>query len=1666
MYHFYGQGDKDLEFCFNIETSQPLNEEEISILQQLLAQGFISETIKDQSVYDKQDNLVELGPRLNFATAFSTNAVAICHACGLNKVIRIEKSRRTLLPNEMDRDEFVKANHDRMTECEYQKTLTSFETGLQPEPVFIVPLIEQGIEALQKINKEMGLGMDDWDEKYYHDLFVNKIKRNPTNVECFQLGQANSEHSRHWFFKGKLVIDGQEMPHNLMDLVSAPLKANPSNSVIAFNDNSSAIKGYQIETIIPKKPGYVSNFKKDTFTYNIIFTAETHNFPSGVAPFPGAETGGGGRIRDVNATGRGALVVAGTAGYCVGNLQIPGYDLPWEEKSFKYPDNLASPLDIEIQASNGASDYGNKFGEPLIQGFTRSFGLQLPHGERREWLKPIMFSGGIGQMDERHTKKQKPEQGMLIVQIGGPAYRIGVGGGSASSMIQGENVAELDFNAVQRGDGEMEQKMNRVIRACIEMGDDNPIISIHDQGAGGPCNVLTELVEPVGGRIEIRKIKLGDKTLSVLEIWSAEYQERDALLIKPERIEQFDEICQRERADYEVLGEVTGDGRIVVHDANDDSTPVDLELEKILGKMPQKTFTDDRIVLNLKPLELPAALGFKEALNNVLRLVGVGSKGFLVHKVDRSVTGLIAQQQCAGPLQLAVADVSVIGQSHFSETGAALAIGEQPNKIMVDPKVGARMTVAEALTNIVWAKISDLEDIKCSGNWMWAAKLPGECATLYAAAKAMSDLMIDLGIAIDGGKDSLSMAAKVGNEIVKSPSELVVSAYATVPDINKIITPDIKKPGQSSLWLIDLGQGKTRLGGSALAQTLKQIGSDSPDVENTEILKQGFKAVQEMIEENIILAGHDRSDGGLITTVLEMAFAGNCGLEIDQDILDIKPLDYYFNEELGLVVEVNPEKLEEFKQNIEEYGLSEITHKLGRTITDPKIQIIHNKETVLDEDMRDLRQIWQETSYQLERLQTSPEYAEQEKNNTYDRSGPDYKLSFNPKQTSREILESDNKPKVAIIREEGSNGDREMTSAFYLVGFDVWDVTMTDLLKGRTNLADFRGVAFVGGFSYADVLGSAKGWASTIRFSDKLKKMFNDFYNRPDTFSLGVCNGCQFMGLLGWVPWLGIEDDKQPRFVQNASQRFESRWVSIKVQDSPAIMLKDMTGSVLGAWVAHGEGLLHFPDTKMLEEVKDKNLVALSFVDDEGNTTEKYPFNPNGSPEGITSLCSPDGRHLAMMPHPERAFLKWQHPWLPEDWQKLEASPWLQMFQNAYHWCLENQNNKSSELNKNNEEEKNDLNQREKKDKAGITYQSTGIDYDIMDPFKKAAQQAAKETSGNIERFGLTEVSQSRGESCYLVEAEDYYLAHVEETLGTKSLIAEEMERLTGSYYFDKVAQCTVGTIVNDIITLGALPISLAMHLAVGESKWFANEARIKNLIQGWQRACNLSRCTWAGGESPTLKDIVAPGSILLSGSATGIIKPKEKLIAGNIQDGDAIIFFESSGVHANGITLTRKIAEKLPQGYLTTINQAGLTYGEAILTPSIIYAPLIEDCQNAGVDIHYAVHITGHGWRKLMRATEPFVYVIEQILKPHIIFDVIQEYGPVDDEEAYGDFNMGVGFAIYVPEKDVETALKVAKKLKIKAIKAGYIEKRGNEKKVIIKPKNLEYSGDSLDIR
>ena len=1272
IYNLYRQIKNGLELGFYIETTDPLSEPELQKLQWLIAETFEPDQTGSQSSF-LEGTIVEIGPRLSIETPFSSNAVSICQAMGLAEVTRIEQTRRYLI--ESAGQSAIVANHlDRMTEQQYLRGIESFDAGVTPEDVRYIDLMGRGKVALEEVNGELGLGMDAADLDYYQHLFVEVLKRNPTDVELFQLGNANSEHSRHWYFRGQIVIDGTPMQQTLFEIVQHPLKnlGDENCSLVAFEDNAGVMTGFGTSLILPVTPGNPSEMKVFDRTVHITCTAETHNHPTFVAPFPGAQTGSGGRIRDNSAVGRGGIVGVGAAGYFVGNLFIPGYEIPGEFVGEDKASQYASPLSILIEGSNGVSSYGNQFGEPLTLGFTRTFG-QVVDGEWREPRKPILYSGGVGHLFDSHVKKESPEVGMLIVRIGGPAYPIGVGGGSASSMMQGENTEALDFNSVQRGNAEVENRANRVIRTCVEMGDSNPISSIHDQGAGGPSNVLTELLEPLGGKISIRGIVLGDKTMSVLKIWSAEFQEGYGLLIRPEQIELFKSICKRERVNCEVLGAIDGSGDVVVEDVQNGTTPVSLNLEQILTNMPQKTFESNWRITNLKPLDLPdTTIG--DALRAVFKLPSVGSKGFLVHKVDRHVTGLVAQQQCCGVAQIPISNVSINAQSHFGLTGTASAIGEQPVKMLIDSRAGARMAVAEMLTNMASARISGIGDIRCRANWMWAAKQPHEGPQIYDAANAMADLMVAIGIAVDGGKDSLSMAATVSGELVKAPGSLVILGYAPVPDITKKVTPDIKKPGQSELMLIDLGQGKNRLGGSALAQAFNQLGDESPDVDNPKLLKDAFLAVQKMIDEGVVLALHDRSDGGLVTAVAEMCMASRCGFNLsvprEQDALAS-----LFAEELGFVLEV---------EAADKGRVLEICHALevpifviGKTTNGTTCSIDTDKKNLWLGTTSLLRAWWEATSAKLEALQSTPACAEEEYAMHDGRRLPgvkstlSYMLSFTPKETAGNILEASDKPRVAVLREEGTNGDREMQAALAAAGLAPWDVTMSDLLAGRVDLDQFRGIVFAGGFSYMDVFGSAKGWAGTILFNGKLQEMFDRFYAREDTFSLGVCNGCQLMALLGWVPWKGIASHEQPRFVHNTSGRFESRWVQVEVLPSPSVLLSGMEGAKLGVWVAHGEGRLVYPDQAVQQAVMERQLAPLAYLDPYGAPTETYPYNPNGSPLGITALCSPDGRHLAMMPHPERCFRLWQLPWQPPSWEGLQASPWLRMFQNARTWCME-----------------------------------------------------------------------------------------------------------------------------------------------------------------------------------------------------------------------------------------------------------------------------------------------------------------------------------------------------------------------------------------------------------
>uniref|UniRef100_A0A7N9DC60 phosphoribosylformylglycinamidine synthase n=1 Tax=Macaca fascicularis TaxID=9541 RepID=A0A7N9DC60_MACFA len=1207
----------ETELCYNVNwTAEALpSAEEMKKLMWLFGCPLLLDDVAQESwlLSGSSDLLLEVGPRLNFSTPTSTNIVSVCHAAGLGPVDRVETTRRYRLsfahPPSAEVEAIALATlHDRMTEQHFPHPIQSFSPESILEPLNgPINILGEGRLALEKANQELGLALDSWDLDFYSKRF-QELQRNPSTVEAFDLAQSNSEHSRHWFFKGQLHVDGQKLEHSLFESIMSTQESSNPNNVLKFCDNSSAIQGKEVRFLRPEDPTRPSRFRQQQGLRHVVFTAETHNFPTGVSPFSGATTGTGGRIRDVQCTGRGAHVVAGTAGYCFGNLHIPGYNLPWEDPSFQYPGNFARPLEVAIEASNGASDYGNKFGEPVLAGFARSLGLQLPDGQRREWIKPIMFSGGIGSMEADHISKEAPEPGMEVVKVGGPVYRIGVGGGAASSVqVQGDNTSDLDFGAVQRGDPEMEQKMNRVIRACVEAPKGNPICSLHDQGAGGNGNVLKELSDPAGAIIYTSRFQLGDPTLNALEIWGAEYQESNALLLRSPDRNFLTRVSARERCSACFVGTITGDRRIVLVDDREcpvrrngqgdapptpPPTPVDLELEWVLGKMPRKEFFLQRKPPVLQPLALPPGLRVRQALERVLRLPAVASKRYLTNKVDRSVGGLVAQQQCVGPLQTPLADVAVVALSHEELVGAATALGEQPVKSLLDPKVAARLAVTEALTNLVFALVTDLRDVKCSGNWI----------------------------------------------------------------------------------------GQHRLGGTALAQCFSQLGEHPPDLDVPENLVRAFSITQGLLKDRLLCSGHDVSDGGLITCLLEMAFAGNCGLQVDVPVAGVDVLSVLFAEEPGLVLEVQEPDLAQVLKRYWDAGLHclELGHT-GEAGPHATVRVSVNRAVVLEEPVGELRALWEETSFQLDRLQAEPRCVAEEERGLRERMGPSYCLPPTFPKASVPREPGGPSPRVAILREEGSNGDREMADAFHLAGFEVWDVTMQDLCSGAIGLDTFRGVAFVGGFSYADVLGSAKGWAAAVTFHPLAGGELRRFRKRPDTFSLGVCNGCQLLALLGWVGGDPNEDavemgpDSQPGLLlrHNLSGRYESRWASVRVGPGPALMLRGMEGAVLPVWSAHGEGYVAFSSPELQAQIEARGLAPLHWADDDGNPTEQYPLNPNGSPGGVAGICSHDGRHLALMPHPERAVRPWQWAWRPPPFDTLTTSPWLQLFINARNWTLE-----------------------------------------------------------------------------------------------------------------------------------------------------------------------------------------------------------------------------------------------------------------------------------------------------------------------------------------------------------------------------------------------------------
>jgi len=1271
VFHFYVPLGKEEELCFNVGTTAPLTLEEIEQIK-----VFFQENPK-QRVYREEpqlsgNNVVEFGPRPERETSFSSNALGLLQDCGFGNINRVEVSRRLVIPENKSREKFLKEmNFDRMLQAVYPNPLDSFEVSEAQDYLFTVPVMGDDLDLIRVANNQYKVGMSESTLEHFYSLFTHKLVRDPTIEEIHAIKELScSDHSVHLTFNSRVKIEGELMSHTLMQLVKKPYLANPRNSVIAFSDNASAILGGPAWILQPKHPGQMSELVEVPVFTHPSCNAETHCYPTGISPWPGAETGIGGDYRDDLAKGMGGNHLYAIAGFCTGNLWIPAYVMPWEKLAPRFrATNMASPFKIMLEAPGGTWDYGNKYGVPVYQGITRTFGMVMPNGEFYSYYKPIMLAATIGTVRAEHVKKGEAVKGLLMIAFGGKAYKIGFGGGSGSSSGIEDKNADVDYNAVQRGCAGVGQLTWRFIRACVERGLGNPIISIHDQGAAGILNVLTELVEKSGGRINLRKVNVGDKTMTVLEILVCEYQERYGALIHPDQLALCQEIADREGCPLEVVGEVTGDGQIVFHDEKTGLTPINLPIEDLRKGVPQQTIDDIEPAYLGGPVSIPINFTLRQAIRNVLRLPSVCSKEFHVHRADRSVTGLRIQDQVCGPLHLPVSDFAISAVDYLDSFGITSAIGECPNKMMIDPRAGARIAVAEMLLNMSGVKISDFEDIKMSVNWMWPAKgIPGGVAKMYFAMEALSDMLRALGIAGDGGKDSSSLYVRLLKKLIKSPETLVLTGYAKVPDTRKYVTPDIKHPGRSRLLLIDPADERCRLGGSALLQTLGQLGDECPDVDARE-LKKAVLAEQMLVSLDLIHASHDRTgDGGFIVNLLEMLMAGDCGAEADLDHHNIWAM--LFAEEAGKLVEYLPENedlvfavLNHFRVN---YAV------FGNTTKEKRLKIrFDNRGEVINESVEELRYVWRETSYQIEKHRINPKCAVAERRNLRTQSAPPYKLTFEPASSPLALLNLEDKPKVAILRAKVSTGDRELSAGFRAAGFAVYDVHMSDLSKGKANLEDFQGLAPAPGFSNEDAFGAGKGVAMQVKLNPQMAVQFENFFARDNTFFFGACNGCQ---IGAWLEVLGlprVNDNPSLLFVRNESRAFESRFPTVEILPSPSIFFHGMEGSRLGVWVAHGEGRVWLADKATENYIRRHLLTTLAYVDPCGKHTERYPFNPSGSLEGWTGFCDKTGRFNIMMPHlTDRAFLLRQWPWLPKEFRELEAAPWMKPLQNAYDWCV------------------------------------------------------------------------------------------------------------------------------------------------------------------------------------------------------------------------------------------------------------------------------------------------------------------------------------------------------------------------------------------------------------
>jgi phosphoribosylformylglycinamidine synthase len=1269
-------------FVYLVDCNKPLTRENIEILKDLLGIQ-VSAVESDHFKFLQQLTVI---PRFGTVSPWATKATEIAQRCDLQGINRIERGVIWSIDSiaQCSLEDIVPFIHDPMTQSVVldDKQLKNIFQKRTARPLQIIEIIRGGLESFHQINQEFSLALTN-EEMEYLIAGYRHLGRDPTDAELMMFAQVNSEHCRHKLFNTFWEIDGIRESSSMFQMIQSTHEIAGEGTIVAYNDNAAVLEGSLGSWFFPNEKTQEYGYSLEPM--HIVAKVETHNHPTGISPFPGAATGSGGEIRDEGATGRGGWPKAGITGFSVSNLNLPGAKRPWELNS-GYALRLAKPLEIMIEGPIGAASFNNEFGRPNIGGYFRTLEI-IEEGSsestRRGYHKPVMLAGGLGNIRKDHIKKNKIPAGAHLIILGGPGMLIGLGGGAASSLESGISSEELDFASVQRGNPEMERRCQEVINACIALGVQNPILSIHDVGAGGLCNALPELVEAsnIGGIVDLAEIPNDDHGMSPMEIWCNESQERYVIAISKDKLQRFSEVCDRESCPYSVVGTAVSNRNLLVRDDrhirsmgnrgfSPEKHPVDISMDFLFTNELELDKTCNRELKLSIPLNL-SQVTLEEAIDRVIQLPAIADKSFLINIGDRSVGGRVVRDPMVGPWQVPVADVGVTSSGFMGVTGECVAVGERAPIALIDPVASGHIAVAESITNIIAASVPELTSVKLSANWMACADFGSEQASLYDMVRSVTnELCPKLGISIPVGKDSLSMSSRwqegSHEREVISPITLVVTAFAPVSDIHKIWTPMLHRHVDSVLLFVDLANGKTRLAGSALAQVFNQLGSDPPNVESAELIQGFFKATRQMIKEDLVLAYHDRSDGGLIVTLLEMAFAGRVGLEIDIEHKD--PLKYLFNEELGAVFEIETTKIERTFKILRNHGLYEWATVIGRGSSSHNNIIVKSSNKVLFQKSRiDLHRSWSETSWRIQSLRDEPECADQEYNRFLDQHDPGLHSSVSVDVDFDDFkLEVGHglKPRIAILREQGINGHIEMAAAFDLAGFSAQDVTMTDLISGRNTLGEFDGIVVCGGFSFGDVLGAGLGWAKSILYRPHLRNEFTSFFNRYNTFTLGVCNGCQMLsGLRELIPG----SKHWPYFIRNKSDQFESRLVMVEVLKSNSILFGGLEGAKLPIVVAHGEGKVKFSSSTDLDQLENHEQISIRYVDNYGLAADNYPSNPNGSQGGLTGFCNEDGRVTIMMPHPERVVRSINCSWYPDNWG--EFSPWLKVFQNARHYC-------------------------------------------------------------------------------------------------------------------------------------------------------------------------------------------------------------------------------------------------------------------------------------------------------------------------------------------------------------------------------------------------------------